>query len=38
MDNRAMDGFGQVVEVLFREQRDQEAAVAFFRSALDSTG
>ena len=35
---RAMDEHGQVVEVLFREQRDTEAAVAFFRSALESTG
>jgi transposase, IS6 family len=35
---RAIDEFGQVVEVLFREQRDTEAAAAFFRSALESTG
>jgi transposase, IS6 family len=35
---RAIDEYGQVVEVLFREQRDTEAAAAFFRSALESTG
>ncbi len=35
---RAIDEHGQVVEVLFREQRDTEAATAFFRSALENTG
>jgi IS6 family transposase len=35
---RAIDEYGQVVEVLFREHRDAEAATAFFCSALDSTG
>jgi transposase, IS6 family len=35
---RAIDEHGQVVEVLFREHRDTEAAVAFFRSALENTG
>jgi transposase-like protein len=35
---RAIDEYGQVVEVLFREHRDAEAAAAFFRSALESTG
>jgi transposase-like protein len=35
---RAIDEYGQVVEVLFREQRDTEAAIAFFRSALENTG
>jgi transposase, IS6 family len=35
---RALDEYGQVVEVLFREHRDAEAATAFFRSALESTG
>ena len=35
---RAIDEYGQVVEVLFQEQRDTEAAVAFFRSALENTG
>ncbi len=35
---RAIDEFGQVVEVLFREHRNTEAAAAFFRSALESTG
>ena len=35
---RAIDEYGQVVEVLFRENRDTEAAVAFFRSALENTG
>jgi transposase-like protein len=35
---RAIDEYGPVVEVLFREQRDTAAAVAFFRSALESTG
>src|SRR4051794_13615953 len=35
---RAIDESGQVVEVLFREHRDAEAAAAFFRSALESTG
>jgi transposase-like protein len=34
---RAIDEHGQVVEVLFREHRDTEAAAAFFRSALEST-
>jgi transposase-like protein/predicted RNA-binding Zn-ribbon protein involved in translation (DUF1610 family) len=35
---RAIDEHGQVVEVLFREHRDTEAATAFFRSALENTG
>jgi transposase, IS6 family len=35
---RALDEYGQVVEVLFREHRDTEAAAAFFRSALENTG
>jgi transposase-like protein len=35
---RAIDEYGQVVEVLFREHRDTEAATAFFRSALENTG
>jgi transposase-like protein len=35
---RALDEYGQVVEVLFREQRDTEAATAFFRTALENTG
>jgi transposase-like protein len=35
---RAIDEQGQVVEVLFQEHRDTEAATAFFRSALESTG
>jgi IS6 family transposase len=35
---RAIDEHGQVVEVLFQEQRDTEAALAFFRSSLESTG
>src|SRR3954447_2367562 len=35
---RALDEYGQVVEVLFREHRDTEAATAFFPSALENTG
>jgi transposase, IS6 family len=35
---RAIDEYGQVIEVLFREHRDTEAAAAFFRSALENTG
>ena len=35
---RAPDEYGQVVEVLFREHRDSEAAVAFFGAALENTG
>ena len=35
---RAIDEHGQVVEVLFREHRDTEAATAFFRAALENTG
>jgi transposase-like protein len=35
---RAIDEYGQVIEVLFREHRDTEAATAFFRSALENTG
>jgi transposase, IS6 family len=35
---RAIDEYGQVVEVLFREHRDTEAATAFFRAALENTG
>ena len=35
---RALDEYGQVVEVLFQEHRDAEAATAFFRAALENTG
>ena len=35
---RAVDEHGQVVDVLFREHRDTESAVAFFRQALARTG
>jgi transposase-like protein len=35
---RVVDEHGQVVDVLFREQRDTEAATAFFRQALARTG
>jgi transposase-like protein len=35
---RAIDEYGQVVEVLFREHRDTAAAVTFFRGALENTG
>ncbi len=35
---RAVDEHGQVVDVLFREHRDTESAVAFFRQALRRTG
>jgi transposase, IS6 family len=35
---RAIDEYGPVVEVLFREHRDTEAAAAFFRAALENTG
>jgi transposase-like protein len=35
---RAVDETGQVVDVLFREHRDTESAVAFFRQALARTG
>jgi transposase-like protein len=35
---RAIDEYGQVVEVLFREHRGTEAVTAFFRSALENTG
>jgi transposase-like protein len=35
---RAVDETGQVVDVLFREQRDAESATAFFRQALARTG
>lgn len=35
---RAIDEHGQVIEVLFRDHRDTEAAVAFFRAALEKTG
>jgi transposase-like protein len=35
---RAVDETGQVVDVLFREQRDTESATAFFRQALAHTG
>ncbi len=35
---RAIDEDGQVVDVLLRERRDTEAAVAFFAHALDTTG
>src|SRR4051794_24082602 len=35
---RAIDESGQVVEVLFQEHRDTEAAAAFFRAALENTG
>lgn len=35
---RAINEQGQVIEVLFQEQRDTTAATAFFRSALVNTG
>ncbi len=35
---RAVDELGQVVDVLFREHRDTESALAFFRQALVRTG
>ncbi len=35
---RAVDEHGQVVDVLFREHRDTESAMAFFRQALARTG
>jgi transposase-like protein len=35
---RAIDADGQVVDVLLREQRDTEAAVAFFEQALETAG
>ena len=35
---RAVDEHGQVVDVLFRDHRDTESAVAFFRQALRRTG
>ena len=35
---RAVDEHGQVVDVLFREHRDTESALAFFRQALRRTG
>ena len=35
---RAVDETGQVVVVLFREHRDTESGVAFFRQALARTG
>src|SRR6266545_8019190 len=35
---RAVDEHGQVVDVLFREQRDTESATACFRQALARTG
>jgi transposase, IS6 family len=35
---RVIDESGQVVEVLFQEHRDTEAATAFFHAALDNTG
>ncbi len=35
---RAVDETGQVVDVLFREHRDTESAVAFLRQALARTG
>jgi len=35
---RAIDEDGQVVDVLLREHRDTEAAVAFFAQALETTG
>jgi transposase, IS6 family len=35
---RAMDEYGQVIEVLFQEHRDAGAATTFFRSALENTG
>ena len=34
---RAVDETGQVVDILFREHRDTESAVAFFRQALART-
>lgn len=35
---RAVDQWGQVVDVYFSERRDAAAAIAFFRGALESTG
>jgi transposase, IS6 family len=35
---RALDEYGPGVEVLFRENRDTQAAAAFFRFALENTG
>jgi len=35
---RAVDERGQVVDILFREHRDSDSAVAFFRQALARTG
>jgi transposase-like protein len=35
---RAVDEHGQVIDVLFRAQRDTESAAAFFRRALAHTG
>ncbi len=35
---RAIDELGQVVDILFREHRDTDSAVAFFRQALARTG
>jgi len=35
---RAIDEHGQVLDVLFRDHRDTEAAKAFFRRILDSAG
>ena len=35
---RAVDERGQVVDILFREHRDTDSAVAFFRQALARTG
>jgi transposase-like protein len=35
---RAVDEHGQVLDVLFRGQRDTEAAAAFFRRALTTSG
>src|SRR4051794_658439 len=35
---RAIDEHGQVIEVLFQEQRDTAAATAFFCTALENTG
>ena len=35
---RAIDEYGQVLDVLFRDRRDTESATAFFRQALHRTG
>jgi putative transposase len=35
---RAIDEYGQVLDVLFRDHRDTESAEAFFRQTLRRTG